>query len=610
MIAADEIIGPPIHIIRTAKGISTISNHYEKLNLRMDEREIASTLEDEDDEIMNAFFDEWSRILLHSQVVLNDEGSTLSATYFQNEFIIMDISQSNNANNEILIIDEVKPEEVELRSLLSQWNLEVLTDVCIAHYNKSFQWRESIRIPMSPVHQDFQGPSSSSVSSHGSHTNTPSRFSPYQKYQRSTAYQRSTPSPDNSSTIRRVNNILSLSRDGTVFLISSPLFHRTPLSPSTIYCVTFALVFLLPLLQRRRSERIVDHYEKLNLRMDEREIASTLEDEDDEIMNAFFDERSRILLHSQVVLNDEGSTLSTTNSQNEFIIMDISQSNNADTEILITDEVKPDEVELRSLLSQWNLEVLTDVCIVAHYNTQRVFVNILKIIKRHHIARLLKGFDLGTQILFENKLEEWRESIGISMSPVYQDFQGTSSSSVSSHGSHTNTPSRFSPYQKDKRSTAYQRSTPSPDNSSTIVLSDILNETSRGKGLVNFYNKFSNFHEDQRSVLISLIAQYYEEKGVKMSLAASYQLEQQILERFPSEKLNCKERQALQQFSRHLKQFEPEIDAESCLKALKFDNLSSSEFDYTWKACSQFRLKYIKNNTTKDLMEKWPFYKQ
>ncbi|KAL4126676.1 hypothetical protein QTP88_010885 [Uroleucon formosanum] len=27
-------------------------------------------------------------------------------------------------------------------------------------------------------------------------------------------------------------------------------------------------------------------------------------------------------------------------------------------------------------------------------------------------------------------------------------------------------------------------------------------------------------------------------------------------------------------------------------------------------ACSQFRLKYIKNNTTKDLMEKWPFYKQ
>lgn len=101
--------------------------------------------------------------------------------------------------------------------------------------------------------------------------------------------------------------------------------------------------------------------------MDEREIASTLEDEDDEIMNAFFDERSRILLHSQVVLNDEGCTFSTTNSQNEFIVMDISQSNNADNEILTTEEVKTEEVELRSLLSQWNLEVLTDVCIGTQY---------------------------------------------------------------------------------------------------------------------------------------------------------------------------------------------------------------------------------------------------
>ncbi|KAL5239404.1 hypothetical protein ACI65C_006814 [Semiaphis heraclei] len=360
--------------------------------------------------------------------------------------------------------------------------------------------------------------------------------------------------------------------------------------------------------------------------MDEVEIERTLEVVDDEIMNAFLDAQSQMILHSQVELNDEG--IDTANSQNEFIIMDISQSNHANKEILTSEEVKPEEVELRSLLSQWNLNELIDACIA-----KRVFINILKIIKRHHIERLLKGFDLGTQILFENKLEEWRESIGIPMSPVYLDFQGTSSSSSSSNTSNTNTPSRFSPYQK---SIPYQRSTPSPDNSCTIVLSDILNETSRGKGLVELYNKFSNFHEDQRSILISLIAQYYEEKGVKMSLAASYQLEQQILERFPSEKLNVKlynkfynlttsfkvvsrplglstEKKSSvnsEKFSRHLKHFEPENDAESCLKALKFDNLSSIEFDYTWKACSQFRLEYIKNNTTKDLMEKWPFYKQ
>ena len=84
----------------------------------------------------------------------------------------------------------------------------------------------------------------------------------------------------------------------------------------------------------------------------------------------------------------------------------------------------------------------------------------------------------------------------------------------------------------------YHRSTPTPEKSCIgMMLSDVLNETSRGKGLVDYYNKFLGFHEDQRSVFISLIAHYYEDKGVKMSLAASYQLEQLILERFPSEKL-------------------------------------------------------------------------
>jgi len=200
------------------------------------------------------------------------------------------------------------------------------------------------------------------------------------------------------------------------------------------------------------------------------------------------------------------------------------------------------------------------------FTAQKVFVDILKIIKRHHIEQLLKSFDLGTQIKFEHKLEEWRESIGISMSPVHQDFRSTSSSSIApSHGSNTKTSLRFTPY---------QRSTPSPDNLCIrMLLSDVLNETSRGKGLVEYYNKFLVFHKDQRSVLISLIAQYYEEKGVKMFLAASYQLQQQILEKFPSEKLviynyflnwslvyseipefyfleilqNCKESQAIQQ---------------------------------------------------------------
>ncbi|CAI6356210.1 unnamed protein product [Macrosiphum euphorbiae] len=69
--------------------------------------------------------------------------------------------------------------------------------------------------------------------------------------------------------------------------------------------------------------------------MDEVEIERTLEVVDDEIMNAFLDAQSQMMLHSQVELNDEG--IDTANSQNEFII----------TEILTSEEVKPEEVELR-----------------------------------------------------------------------------------------------------------------------------------------------------------------------------------------------------------------------------------------------------------------------
>jgi len=160
---------------------------------------------------------------------------------------------------------------------------------------------------------------------------------------------------------------------------------------------------------------------------------------------------------------------------------------------------------------------------------KNVFVDTLKVIKRHHIERLLNVCDLGIEIQFEHKLEEWRQSIGILLDSVQPNSNSRSSPSSSispTDGLDNRTSMRYMPYERS----------PTPDNC-TIMLSHILNDTSRGKGLVNYYNKFSQFHEDQRSILISLVAQHYEEKGVKMSLTTSYQLEKQILERFPSEKL-------------------------------------------------------------------------
>ncbi|KAK4877455.1 hypothetical protein RN001_009961 [Aquatica leii] len=62
--------------------------------------------------------------------------------------------------------------------------------------------------------------------------------------------------------------------------------------------------------------------------------------------------------------------------------------------------------------------------------------------------------------------------------------------------------------------------------------------------------------------------------------------------------------------TRHEKNFEPEDNAESCIRCMKYDNLSVAEFDQCWKACARYRLTQIKKlASTKSIMETWPFYK-
>lgn len=51
-------------------------------------------------------------------------------------------------------------------------------------------------------------------------------------------------------------------------------------------------------------------------------------------------------------------------------------------------------------------------------------------------------------------------------------------------------------------------------------------------------------------------------------------------------------------------------DAERCLRAPKFDNLTSEQFDNYWKVCTQYHLNVIntvQNSTV--IFGKWPFYK-
>lgn len=55
----------------------------------------------------------------------------------------------------------------------------------------------------------------------------------------------------------------------------------------------------------------------------------------------------------------------------------------------------------------------------------------------------------------------------------------------------------------------------------------------------------------------------------------------------------------------------PEDDADAVRRSLKHDKLSTAEFDHLWKACSQSRLKDIRESaTTTEIFKEWPEYKQ
>lgn len=123
-------------------------------------------------------------------------------------------------------------------------------------------------------------------------------------------------------------------------------------------------------------------------------------------------------------------------------------------------------------------------------------------------------------------MEKWREEIEPfpplqPFSPQQKRYCSTLSREESPCSSST---SRFSPYNKENLSF-------------TTNLADIISISPKGCMLIEYYNKANTFHDEQRNMLINLICHYFNERNLHMSLANSYQLEKEICERFPTEKL-------------------------------------------------------------------------
>lgn len=66
---------------------------------------------------------------------------------------------------------------------------------------------------------------------------------------------------------------------------------------------------------------------------------------------------------------------------------------------------------------------------------------------------------------------------------------------------------------------------------------DILKNHQNGRKIIEKYQKTKSLTEEHRTIIVATIVQYYDFNNISMTLQASYRLENEIIEIFPTEKL-------------------------------------------------------------------------
>ncbi|KNC32281.1 hypothetical protein FF38_12920 [Lucilia cuprina] len=178
---------------------------------------------------------------------------------------------------------------------------------------------------------------------------------------------------------------------------------------------------------------------------------------------------------------------------------------------------------------------------------QDITIDVLKILKAHHISKLFNDLSVGDQAKFENCLEKWKE---------------------------TSTPF----FKRDE----IQLSSDSSQKSSFVSVKEILSNTFNGKEILKFYSKNDILHEEQRNLLISTVAKYIEANGIPYTISDCADIEKQISNIFLSEQLY-----------------------------LRLPTITVDEFDLYWRKCARYRLKQIsESKSTAEIFQMWPEYKK
>ncbi|KAI8115812.1 hypothetical protein FF38_08355 [Lucilia cuprina] len=279
------------------------------------------------------------------------------------------------------------------------------------------------------------------------------------------------------------------------------------------------------------------------------------------------------------------------------------------------EDVSMQEETLEGLLASWNLENM-----LQFLKDEKVSLDVLKILNFDQLQELTNSFKIGEKVLFCYHFQKWREQMDrlVRSENVFNKLR-TISSSISPH----------------------IRSCESNCNSSyvedCINAFEILKSNKIGCRIMDSYKITKTLTEDQRSLLINIIARHFNENNQHMSLQISYKLEEQILSIFPTEKNEFyrTERQGkiyakycnLKKSTSHIFdqeaehpttsksgsnfEFNPEEGGKIIAQRLFYDNLSADEFESTWSACTNYRLQQIfkECGNISEIFKIWPQYK-
>lgn len=127
-------------------------------------------------------------------------------------------------------------------------------------------------------------------------------------------------------------------------------------------------------------------------------------------------------------------------------------------------------------------------------------MKVLQIMKSEHVNQLLKKHPIGIQILFSHHLENWQKSM--------------------SHNTTTNiTTSPTTSTLPLKKS----------DNTINIKLNDILNSSTTGTMIIDYYKANNNLNDNIRSLLVDNVINYVIRNNLPMSVSLADCIGNQIV---------------------------------------------------------------------------------